>query len=193
MWFLEACTVELAEMFDDGESELWTLLQQFIPTLSALLEKGDVNLLSFSTHAELCDYLASIHMRDCQRHKRFTFLGSQLLKQIAEEKRSGLSALGGKGNFSNDPCVYLFASLAKQKVVKVGETDNPTQRIAQDHLRTGQGLADIRWHYHAQGRWPQALMEDELVLLVLHLRTGDKLLRQMVEVGLKVCLLPQLN
>jgi hypothetical protein len=73
--------------------------------------------------------------------------------------------------------VYIFLCLLKEWAVKIGTSDDLTQRMLQHLVKKPCGLqhSEVREYYSARGEpWPGIIFDDELALVVLCMPGSDR-------------------
>lgn len=169
------------QQFEDG----WAVLQGFIPQLAQNTDQPSSTVGNDVS-------LAVATLRNRQHQMAVDFLTYEQLHDIAS-RSLGKDSQVPENDLPTAPGVYVFVSLLKECVLKVGQTSNLRRRIGLDHLRYGDvsALGSLSGHYRSMGRaWPDAIDEDQIIAFILIAPRSTEQARKALERGLAAQLSP---
>ncbi len=122
------------------------------------------------------------------------FLSSdQLLAMASKDERYSPDT---KRDVAESAGLYVFVSLVRDTIIKVGQSESLRRRIATQHLRHENQYdgSTVCGHYMRCGHeWPASINNDEITCILLPMPTDTRELRLSVERGLTNLLRPEIG
>ncbi len=179
-------SLDLLQFDRAKEEDSWRVIYGIVPELQLpnwSEQIGLSNLLVPPIALELGKSFLQLSRRD----RTAIFLTDDQLFDIASEAMKP-----GRANLENDidsgPGIYIFITIANNRVLKVGQAGDMRERIGKGHLRYGNphSQSDLIVYFQSKGKaWPQSLHEQDITALLFPIHGSTVADRCIVEIALQ--------
>ncbi len=174
------------------EADTWQIISRSLACLeNPILDQIDLRMLFTPP---LHEKLATVFLQRQKADKTWQHLSTDQLIAIASKVETA------EIDIAQSPGVYIFCSLMKGTVLKVGQTNNMRRRIALEHLRKGSmntnslliDYAQRHWSVAQDDDWHESLNANEVTALTFPMYDSREVDRLLIELSLKELLNPEM-
>jgi hypothetical protein len=174
------------------EADTWQIISRSVACLeNPIPDQIDLRML-FTPPVH--EKLATVFLQRRKADKTWQHLSTDQLIAISSKVETA------EIDIQQSPGVYIFCSLVRRTVLKVGQTSNMRRRIALEHLRKGSmntnslliDHAQRNWSVAQDAVWHESLNANEVTALTFPMYGSGEVDRLLIELSLKAMLHPEM-